>query len=77
MLHFPSRVSEIVNMWKASLVEQDHSKIADSIADPEKYNTFMNGHTFCKNFSKILLIFKNIQLLIIFRSHQISFRIPE
>merc|ERR1711931_276648 len=31
-------------MWKASLVEQDHQKIADSIADPEKYDNLFEDY---------------------------------
>ena len=36
--YFPSRISEIVGLWKASLVEQEQPKIAESIADPENYD---------------------------------------
>merc|ERR1712048_23134 len=42
--YFPSKTSSIVDLWKASLVEQEHKKIADSIADPEKYDNLFEDY---------------------------------
>ena len=42
--YFPSKISNIVELWKASLVEQEQPKIAESIADPEKYDNLFEDY---------------------------------
>ena len=42
--YFPSKISETVELWKASLVEQEQPKIAESIADPEKYDNLFEDY---------------------------------
>lgn len=39
----PSKVSEIVELWKNS-IKEDHPKIADSIADPVKYDNLFEDY---------------------------------
>merc|ERR1719362_1231113 len=42
--YFPSKVSETVELWKNSLIEQEQPKIAESIADPEKYDNLFEDY---------------------------------
>lgn len=43
--YFPSKVSEIMELWKKSLtVDHEQPKIADSLADPEKYDNLFEDY---------------------------------
>lgn len=43
--YFPSKVSEIMDLWKKSLTnDHEQPKIAESLADPEKYDNLFEDY---------------------------------